>query len=144
MAEAFLGLKVSVLLQTGVKLEGTVSHIEPTTQQMTLKDGKSLIGESVCGSERLANESLVTLFFAGQPPHYTPVYGVVGKDIKDLQVLSAAPPPPVSQPQQPPIVNPNMIRSLDNHLLENLPPPTPQQQHYSEKVIVALPSSGCY
>ncbi|KAF1798420.1 YjeF N-terminal domain-containing protein [Mucor lusitanicus] len=122
MAEAFLGLKVSVLLQTGVKLEGTVSHIEPTTQQMTLKD--------------------VTLFFAGQPPHYTPVYGVVGKDIKDLQVLSAAPPPPVSQPQQPPIVNPNMIRSLDNHLLENLPPPTPQQQHYSEKVIP--PSQQAY
>lgn len=44
MAEAFLGLKVSVLLQSGVKLEGTVSHIEPTTQQMTLKDGKSLFG----------------------------------------------------------------------------------------------------
>ncbi|OAD04020.1 hypothetical protein MUCCIDRAFT_163539 [Mucor lusitanicus CBS 277.49] len=106
MAEAFLGLKVSVLLQTGVKLEGTVSHIEPTTQQMTLKD----------------------------------VYGVVGKDIKDLQVLSAAPPPPVSQPQQPPIVNPNMIRSLDNHLLENLPPPTPQQQHYSEKILTPVKS----
>ncbi|KAL9545042.1 hypothetical protein MBANPS3_007329 [Mucor bainieri] len=127
MAEAFLGLRVSVLLQTGVKLEGTVSHIEPTTQQMTLKD--------------------VTLFFAGQPPHYTPVYGVVGKEIKDLQVLSAA--APSSQPQQPPIINPNMIRSLDNHLLENLPPPTPQQptpqqqqqqQHYSEKILTPMKS----
>ncbi|KAL7318784.1 enhancer of mRNA decapping [Mucor circinelloides] len=120
MAEAFLGLKVSVLLQSGVKLEGTVSHIEPTTQQMTLKD--------------------VTLFFFGQPPHYTPVYGVVGKDIKDLQVLSA----PSSQPQQQPTVNPNMIRSLDNHLLENLPPPTPQhqqqQQQYSEKILTPVKS----
>lgn len=54
MAEAFLGLKVSVLLQTGVKLEGTVSHIEPTTQQMTLKDGKSLFAETVCVGEQTA------------------------------------------------------------------------------------------
>ncbi|KAK4515395.1 RNA-dependent ATPase rok1 [Mucor velutinosus] len=121
MAEAFLGLKVSVLLQTGVKLEGTVSHIEPTTQQMTLKD--------------------VTLFFSGQPPHYTPVYGVVGKDITDLQVLAAA--VPTSQPQQSPTVNPNMIQSLDNHLLENLPPPIPQQQQqqqYSEKILTPVKS----
>lgn len=40
MAEAFLGFKVSVLLHSGIKLEGVVSHIEPSTQQMTLKDGK--------------------------------------------------------------------------------------------------------
>lgn len=40
MAEAFLGLKVSVLLHSGMKLEGEVSQIEPLNQQMTLKDGK--------------------------------------------------------------------------------------------------------
>lgn len=40
MAEAFLGLKISVLLHTGLKVEGVVSHLEPSTQQMTLKDGK--------------------------------------------------------------------------------------------------------
>lgn len=40
MTEAFLGLRVSVLLHTGIKLEGEVSHIEPLSQQMTLKDGK--------------------------------------------------------------------------------------------------------
>lgn len=40
MAEAFLGLKVSVVLHSGMKIEGEVSHIEPLTQQMTLKDGK--------------------------------------------------------------------------------------------------------
>ncbi|KAL7333019.1 enhancer of mRNA decapping, variant 2 [Mucor circinelloides] len=37
-----------------------------------------------------------------------------------------------------------MIRSLDNHLLENLPPPTPQhqqqQQQYSEKILTPVKS----
>jgi hypothetical protein len=40
MAEAFLGLKISVLLHSGIKLEGVVSQLEPSNQQMTLKDGK--------------------------------------------------------------------------------------------------------
>lgn len=144
MAEAFLGLKVSVLLQSGIKLEGIVSHIEPTTQQMTLKDGKTTLYTIIVVSNTKSEKSLVKLFFFGQPPHHTPIYGVVGKDIKDLQVLSAA---PNSQQQQQQTIDPNLIRSLDNHLLENLPPPTPQQQQqtqpqshhqqqYSEKVII--------
>ncbi|CEP17970.1 hypothetical protein [Parasitella parasitica] len=113
MSEAFLGLKVTVLLQSNVKLEGTVSHIEPSTQRMTLKD--------------------VTLFFPGQPPHHTFVYGIIGEDVKDLQVLSAA----TNSQKLQTTVNSNMFRSLDNHILENLPPPTPQQrQQYSEKFAV--------
>lgn len=39
MAEAFLGLVISLQLHSGLKLTGTVAHIEPTTQQMTLKEG---------------------------------------------------------------------------------------------------------
>jgi hypothetical protein len=39
MTDAFLGLKVLVLLHSGVKLEGTVSQIEASNHQMTLKDG---------------------------------------------------------------------------------------------------------
>lgn len=108
---------------------------------------KAVLYDMIVVSNTKSEKSLVTLFFFGQPPHHTPVYGVVGKDIKDLQVLSAA---PNSQQQQQPI-DPNMIRSLDNHLLENLPPPTPQQQkqqpqpqshyqqqQYSEKVISSI------
>lgn len=43
MTDAFVGLKVSVLLHSGVKLEGTVSQVEASTHQMTLKDGKEYI-----------------------------------------------------------------------------------------------------
>ncbi|KAI7878294.1 YjeF N-terminal domain-like protein [Lichtheimia hyalospora FSU 10163] len=68
MAEAFLGLVISLQLHSGLKLTGTVAHIEPTTQQMTLKEAQ--------------------LLFPGQPPHFTSVYGVSGKDIADLQVVS--------------------------------------------------------
>ena len=39
MAEAFLGLVIGVQLHSGLKLNGTVAHIEPASQQMTLKDG---------------------------------------------------------------------------------------------------------
>ncbi|KAI8344079.1 YjeF N-terminal domain-containing protein [Chlamydoabsidia padenii] len=67
MAEAFIGFHVSLTLLSGINLTGTVAHIEPNTQQMTLKD--------------------VTLFFPGQAPHHTPIYGVVGSDIADLQIL---------------------------------------------------------
>ncbi|CDS07328.1 hypothetical protein LRAMOSA01277 [Lichtheimia ramosa] len=68
MAEAFLGLVISLQLHSGLELTGTVAHIEPTTQQMTLKEAQ--------------------LLFPGQPPHFTSVYGVSGKDIADLQVVS--------------------------------------------------------
>ncbi|CAO3701142.1 unnamed protein product [Rhizopus stolonifer] len=64
MAERFLGLKVSVLLHSGAKIEGTFCSIEPNTQQLTLRD--------------------VTLYFFGQPPHHAPIHGIYGKDIKDL------------------------------------------------------------
>ncbi|KAG2199825.1 hypothetical protein INT47_009438 [Mucor saturninus] len=102
MAEAFLGYKVSVLLHSGIKLEGVVSHIEPSTQQMTLKD--------------------VTLFLFGQAPFSTPLYGVVGKDIKDLQIIST--PSSTTQQQQPPIQQQQQTYTpLDNHVLEQDPPP---------------------
>ncbi|KAG1474701.1 hypothetical protein G6F56_000190 [Rhizopus delemar] len=64
MAERFLGLKVSVLLHSGAKIEGVFCSIEPNTQQLTLRD--------------------VTLYFFGQPPHHAPIHGIYGKDIKDL------------------------------------------------------------
>ncbi|KAI9499411.1 YjeF N-terminal domain-containing protein [Zychaea mexicana] len=67
MAEAFLGLVIAVQLHSGLKLSGTVAHIEPASQQMTLKD--------------------VELEFPGQPPHFTSVYGVNGNEIVDLQVI---------------------------------------------------------
>ncbi|KAI9310956.1 YjeF N-terminal domain-containing protein [Dichotomocladium elegans] len=70
MAEAFIGFVVSVSLQSGLKLTGTVAHIEPASQQMTLKD--------------------VELQFPNQPVFYTSVYGVFGTDIVDLQVVSQA------------------------------------------------------
>lgn len=113
MAEAFLGLKVSVVLHSGMKIEGEVSHIEPLTQQMTLKD--------------------VTLFFFGQPPHHTPTYGVFGKDVKDLQVLSASNsnivPPQQSQQRAPTATaTTTTARYLDNHVLEQAPPPQVNQQ----------------
>ncbi|KAI7873142.1 YjeF N-terminal domain-containing protein [Mucor mucedo] len=103
MAEAFLGYKVSVLLHSGIKLEGVVSHIEPSTQQMTLKD--------------------VTLFLFGQAPFSTPLYGVVGKDIKDLQIIST--PSSTTQQQQPPPIQQQQqaYTPLDNHVLEQDPPP---------------------
>jgi hypothetical protein len=39
MAEEFLGLKISVLLHSGARIEGTFLSIEPFTRQLTLKDG---------------------------------------------------------------------------------------------------------
>lgn len=59
---------------------------------------------------------VVTLYFYGQAPHYTPVYGVVGKDIKDLQVFA-----PVQEPQ----ANHDLTKPklLDHHVLEQIPPP---------------------
>ena len=42
MADKFIGLKVSVLLNTSIRLEGIVSQLEPASQQMILKDGKTL------------------------------------------------------------------------------------------------------
>ncbi|GAA5805557.1 hypothetical protein HPULCUR_011076 [Helicostylum pulchrum] len=99
MAEAFLGLKVSVLLHSGIKLEGVVSQLEPSNQQMTLKD--------------------VTLFFFGQPPHRTPIYGVVGKDIKDLQVMNT-PSATATPPSSTTTIQPS---PLDHHVLEQDPPP---------------------
>ncbi|KAI9261407.1 YjeF N-terminal domain-containing protein [Phascolomyces articulosus] len=72
MAESFLGLVIAVQLHSGVKLSGTVAHIEPTSQQMTLKDVMLL---------------LVELMFPGQPPHLTSLYGVKGNEIADLQVI---------------------------------------------------------
>ncbi|KAI9357465.1 YjeF N-terminal domain-containing protein [Pilaira anomala] len=114
MAESFLGVKVLVLLHSGIKLEGVVSHIEPSNQQMTLKD--------------------VTLFIFGQPPHRTPIYGVVGKDIKDLQVissssssssssaLSAVPAPAAAAASSSSAASMQPL-PLDHHVLEQDPPP---------------------
>lgn len=81
----------------------------------------------------------MTLYFYGQAPHYTPVYGVVGKDIKDLQVLV-----PVKEPQ--PAVNYDdniKPKFLDHHVLEHIPPPPfsssassqQQQQLNTDKVV---------
>lgn len=66
----------------------------------------------------------MTLFLFGQAPFCTPLYGVVGKDIKDLQIIStptstqpiSTAPPPQQQQQQAYI-------PLDNHVLEQDPPP---------------------
>ncbi|OAD66284.1 hypothetical protein PHYBLDRAFT_160636 [Phycomyces blakesleeanus NRRL 1555(-)] len=104
MAEVFIGLRVSLALHSGVLIDGTVAHIEPSTHQMTLHD--------------------VSLMFAGQPALKTPIYGVIGSDIKDLQVISrheAAPPS-----TQPPVVtkstNPHQSRSVET----SAPPPKPE------------------
>ncbi|KAI8097646.1 YjeF N-terminal domain-containing protein [Halteromyces radiatus] len=70
MAEAFIGFQVSLILHSGIKLGGTVAHIDPNAQQMTLKD--------------------VTLYFPGQASHRTPIYGVIGKDIADLQIVQSS------------------------------------------------------
>lgn len=40
MASAFIGFHVSLILNSGIKLDGIVAHIDPFTQQMTLHDGK--------------------------------------------------------------------------------------------------------
>jgi hypothetical protein len=40
MAQAFLGLRVSIVLNTGLSLEGKVSHIDSDSQLLTLNDGK--------------------------------------------------------------------------------------------------------
>ncbi|RUS29962.1 hypothetical protein BC938DRAFT_480009, partial [Jimgerdemannia flammicorona] len=73
MAEAFLGLTVSLTLNSGVSLEGIVSHIDQHTQQLTLKDVSKI---------------------PGFPPQPYPTYGVPGTDIKDLQILRKRPAPP--------------------------------------------------
>lgn len=39
MAEAFLGLKATILLHNGAKIEGTIYDVDPNTKQITLKDG---------------------------------------------------------------------------------------------------------
>ncbi|KAI8142950.1 YjeF N-terminal domain-containing protein [Fennellomyces sp. T-0311] len=77
MSEAFLGLMIKVQLHSGLNLQGTVAHIDPATQQMTLKD--------------------VELTFPGQATHFTPVYGVYGNEIGDLQVCEKKPVPTVSK-----------------------------------------------
>ncbi|KAI7899238.1 YjeF N-terminal domain-containing protein [Cokeromyces recurvatus] len=95
MAEAYSGLKVFVLLHSGIKLDGIVSQVFPSSHQMTLKD--------------------VTLHIPGQLPHFTPIYGVIGKDIKDLQVLAPTTP------------NVQQTLPIDNHILDQIPsshPPT--------------------
>jgi hypothetical protein len=46
MAQAFLGLRVSITLDTGLSLEGQVSHIDSDSQLLTLKDGK--LDQSSC------------------------------------------------------------------------------------------------
>ncbi|KAI8073861.1 YjeF N-terminal domain-containing protein [Gongronella butleri] len=73
MGDSFLGYQVALTLHSGIRLHGTVAAIDPVTQQMTLHQ--------------------VLLFFPGQPALHTPVYGVVGKDIADLNILAGAPPP---------------------------------------------------
>lgn len=40
MAQSFLGLRVSLSLNTGLSLEGKVSHIDSNTQLLTLSDGE--------------------------------------------------------------------------------------------------------
>ncbi|KAI9468084.1 MAG: YjeF N-terminal domain-containing protein [Benjaminiella poitrasii] len=114
MAEVFLGLKVSVLLHSGIKLDGVVSHIDPSSHQMTLND--------------------VTLYILGQPPHFTPIYGVIGKDIKDLQVVSA----PAASAAATTIADPAMTAQptpaiVDNHVLEQIPPPQPEKQQQQQQ-----------
>lgn len=62
----------------------------------------------------------MTLFFPGQPSHRTPIYGVVGTDIADLQILPT-PKKTVSQQQQQPIMKQAMptptppIQSINSH-----------------------------
>ncbi|KAG1536990.1 hypothetical protein G6F49_012876 [Rhizopus delemar] len=84
MAEEFLGLKISVLLHSGARIEGTFLSIEPFTRQLTLKD--------------------VTLYFFGQPPHHAPIHGIYGKDIKDLNTESIQ----QQQQQKPQIIEPQI------------------------------------
>ncbi|KAG2180227.1 hypothetical protein INT43_004016 [Umbelopsis isabellina] len=76
MAQSFLGLRVSLSLNTGLSIEGKVSHIDSNTQLLTLSD--------------------VLIFLPGQATQRAPLYGVNGSDIKDLQILpestSLAPP----------------------------------------------------
>lgn len=119
MAEAFLGLKVSVLLHSGIKLEGVVSQLEPSNQQMTLKDGEFFY----CFINTfILTRKTVTLFFFGQPPHRTPIYGVVGKDIKDLQVINT-PSTTTTTTTTPPSTTTIQPLPLDHHVLEQDPPP---------------------
>ncbi|KAG2181476.1 hypothetical protein INT44_008289 [Umbelopsis vinacea] len=84
MAQAFLGLRVSIVLNTGLSLEGQVSHIDSDSQLLTLKD--------------------VLIFIPGQATQRTPLYGVTGSDIKDLQILPEASSvaPQNIEPTQPP------------------------------------------
>jgi hypothetical protein len=81
----------------------------------------------------------VTLYFYGQAPHYTPVYGVVGKDIKDLQVFTLA-----QEPQTPQTNHDNTKpKLLDHHVLEQVPPPpfssTTQQSNQNKVNLKMFP-----
>ncbi|KAI8374378.1 YjeF N-terminal domain-containing protein [Radiomyces spectabilis] len=96
MADSFIGVRVAVTLHSGLRLDGTVSHIDTTTQQMTLND--------------------VNLHFPGLASHRTPIYGVVGTDIKDLEVLPSekpASPVPAQPPTQTLTPTARVTKSLD-------------------------------
>ncbi|KAI8975468.1 YjeF N-terminal domain-containing protein [Mycotypha africana] len=117
-ADTFIGSKVSVLLQSGIKLEGTISCVEPSTQLMTLKN--------------------VSLLLPGQKPLQAPVYGVYGKDIKDLQVLSA----PLQSQQQKQQQQRQREPILDNHLLEDIPPPKPRDESSAKTLETPMRSAS--
>ncbi|KAI9247063.1 YjeF N-terminal domain-containing protein [Sporodiniella umbellata] len=63
MSVDYYGVIVSVLLHNGTKITGTVCHVDPTTQQLTLKNA--------------------TLYFFGEP-YKSPLHGIYGKDIREL------------------------------------------------------------
>lgn len=94
MADKYIGAHVTVRLRTGLQVTGFVGHIELSSHEMTLKEGTLWCGISLklCIRPSLPKPSLlsVQLEFPGQPPLYTPIYGVVGADIADLQVLAEA------------------------------------------------------
>jgi hypothetical protein len=54
MAQAFIGLRVSITLNTGLSLEGKVSHIDSDSQLLTLNDGKPIKVMLVHGEEKRA------------------------------------------------------------------------------------------
>ncbi|ORX52451.1 YjeF N-terminal domain-like protein [Hesseltinella vesiculosa] len=99
MADSFIGCHVALSLLSGVRLDGCVAHIDPLTQQMTLRE--------------------VTIYFPGQQqPHQTPIYGVVGKDIADLEIL--ANPPAINIPS-------NKTQTTASPPARQPPPPTTSQ-----------------
>ncbi|ORY99843.1 YjeF N-terminal domain-containing protein [Syncephalastrum racemosum] len=67
MAEAFIGMAIIVQLKSGLQASGVVSEVDPATQLLTLEN--------------------VDLGFPGQSSTYfTPLFGVMGADVDDLQV----------------------------------------------------------